>query len=39
MSASTTATASSTSVNTTRGFWERLWRLSGINYDDPQSSE
>src|SRR5205823_587141 len=32
MSASTTATASSTSVNTTRAFWERLWRLSGINF-------
>src|SRR5205809_3864678 len=29
MSASTTATTSSTS---TRGFWERLWRLSGINF-------
>src|SRR2546427_11266269 len=29
MSASTTATTSST---TTRGFWERLWRLSGINF-------
>src|SRR6266850_6364889 len=32
MSASTTAMASSTSVYTTRGFWERLWRLSGINF-------
>jgi len=32
MSASTTATASSTSVNTTRVFWERLWRMSGINF-------
>src|SRR5436309_13259993 len=32
MSASTTATASSTSVNTTRAFWERLWRLSGIHF-------
>src|SRR6059058_4867720 len=32
MSASATATASSTSVNTTRAFWERLWRLSGINF-------
>jgi hypothetical protein len=29
MSASTTAMASSTSA---RGFWERLWRLSGINF-------
>src|SRR5438445_9299218 len=29
MSASTTAMTSST---TTRGFWERLWRLSGINF-------
>src|SRR5260221_9841243 len=29
MSASTTAPTSSTS---TRGFWERLWRLSGINF-------
>jgi hypothetical protein len=28
MSASTTATSSTT----TRGFWERLWRLSGINF-------
>jgi hypothetical protein len=32
MSASTTATTSSTSVYTTRGFWERLWRMSGINF-------
>src|SRR2546428_421349 len=32
MSASTAAMASSTSVYTTRGFWERLWRLSGINF-------
>ena len=32
MSASTTAMASSTSVYTTRGFWERLWRMSGINF-------
>src|SRR5205809_6274015 len=31
MSASTTATTSSTSV-TTRVFWERLWRMSGINF-------
>jgi hypothetical protein len=29
MSASTTAMTSSTSA---RGFWERLWRLSGINF-------
>src|SRR5258708_3603784 len=29
MSASTTATTSSTS---TRGFWEGLWRMSGINF-------
>ena len=29
MSASTTATTSSTG---TRGFWERLWRMSGINF-------
>src|SRR3989454_11541027 len=32
MSASPTATASSTNVNTTRVFWERLWRMSGINF-------
>jgi hypothetical protein len=30
MSASTTATSSSTSVYTTPAFWERLWRSSGI---------
>jgi hypothetical protein len=30
MSTSTTATTSSTSVYTTRGFWERLWRTAGI---------
>src|SRR6266850_1789756 len=30
--ASTTAMTSSTSVYTTRGFWERLWRMSGINF-------
>ena len=30
MSASTPAMTSSTSVYTTRGFWERLWRTSGI---------
>src|SRR6266403_1898793 len=32
MSASTTATTSSTSVYTTPVFWERLWRMSGINF-------
>src|SRR3989442_1765582 len=32
LGASTTAMASSTSVYSTRGFWERLWRLSGINF-------
>ena len=32
MSASTTAMSSSTSVYTTRVFWERLWRMSGINF-------
>ncbi|HEV7367125.1 MAG TPA: hypothetical protein VGN76_14870 [Gemmatimonadales bacterium] len=32
MSASTTAITSSTSVYTTRGFWERLWRTSGIQF-------
>ena len=32
MSASTTAIAASTSVYTTPAFWERLWRLSGINF-------
>src|SRR5216117_4383190 len=32
LSASTTAMTSSTSVYTTRGFWERLWRMSGINF-------
>ena len=31
MSASTTATSSSTGVNTS-AFWERLWRMSGINF-------
>ena len=30
MSASTTATTSSTSVYTTPAFWERLWRSAGI---------
>jgi hypothetical protein len=32
MSASTTAMPSSTSVYTTGGFWERLWRMSGIQF-------
>src|ERR1700704_193362 len=32
MSASTTAMASSTSGYTTRGFWERVWRTSGIQF-------
>ncbi len=32
MSASTTATSSSTSKYTTRGFWEGLWRKSGVNF-------
>ncbi len=32
MSASPTAMSSSTSVNTARAFWERLWRMSGINF-------
>jgi hypothetical protein len=32
MSASTTASTSSTSVYTTPVFWERLWRQSGINF-------
>ena len=32
MSASTTATPSSTSTYTTPAFWERLWRMSGINF-------
>jgi hypothetical protein len=32
MSASTTGMPSSTSVYTTRGFWERLWRMSGIQF-------
>ena len=30
MSASTTGMTSSTSAYTTPGFWERLWRTSGI---------
>lgn len=32
MSASTTVTSSSTSVYKTPVFWERLWRMSGINF-------
>jgi hypothetical protein len=32
MSASTAATTSSPSLYTTRAFWERLWRMSGINF-------
>jgi hypothetical protein len=32
MSTSTTARTSSTSVYTTPVFWERLWRMSGINF-------
>src|SRR3954451_14851598 len=32
MSTSTTAMTPSTSVYTTRGFWERLWRMSGITF-------
>lgn len=32
MSASATATTASTSRYTTRAFWERLWRMSGINF-------
>src|SRR5258708_38505516 len=32
MSASTIAKTSSTSVYTTSVFWERLWRMSGINF-------
>jgi hypothetical protein len=32
MSASTAAAATSTSVYTTRGFWERLWRSAGIQF-------
>jgi len=32
MSASTTAMTSSTSVYKTGAFWERLWRMSGINF-------
>jgi hypothetical protein len=32
MSTSTTATTSGTSTYTTPVFWERLWRMSGINF-------
>src|SRR5258708_14150111 len=32
MSTSTTAMTSSASVYTTRGFWERVWRTSGIQF-------
>ena len=32
MSASTTAMPSSASVYATRGFWERLWRTTGIHF-------
>src|SRR5207245_7877327 len=32
VSASTTAMTSSTSVYTARGFWEGLWRMSGISF-------
>jgi hypothetical protein len=32
MSESTTAMTSSTSVYTTRGFWERLWRTAGLQF-------
>jgi hypothetical protein len=32
MSASTSTMPSSTSVYTTRSFWERLWRMSGIQF-------
>jgi hypothetical protein len=32
MSASTTAIAASPSVYTTRAFWERLWRTSGLQF-------
>ena len=32
MSTSTTAMASSTSTYNTSAFWERLWRMSGINF-------
>jgi succinate dehydrogenase/fumarate reductase cytochrome b subunit len=32
MSASTTATKSHTNIYNTSAFWERLWRLSGVNF-------
>jgi len=32
MSTSTTAMRVSTNVYSTGAFWERLWRLSGINF-------
>jgi hypothetical protein len=32
MSESTTAMTSSTSVYTTRRFWERLWRTAGLQF-------
>jgi hypothetical protein len=32
MNASTTTMTSSTSVYTTSAFWERLWRMSGVNF-------
>ena len=32
MSSSTTPLTTSTSVNATGSFWERLWRMSGINF-------
>ena len=32
MGASTTAMTSSTSGPTSGAFWERLWRMSGINF-------
>jgi len=35
MSTSTAGMTSSTSVNTPRAFWERLWRMSGINFVVP----
>src|SRR5262245_42132862 len=32
MNASATVTTSSTSVYATSAFWERLWRMSGVNF-------
>src|SRR5207248_3321480 len=32
MSAATTVMTSSTRVDTTRGFWERFWRTSGLQF-------